>query len=239
MGTRNVLSRCRPLQAASDVPCGISLSVLHERVIHGDAQALDELAERLLPALCRWLRRRFVHAAEDVLVDASEDAIVEYASRPTRFDSERGVPLEKYLYAAAWRNAVNSLQREARRRAREARYATGHAGGERRPARERSAIDADVWKRLLAGVTKSSERAPFLLWLNGERRTKVLAAALGCRDLSPSDQRREVKRLKDRVMKRLNRLRTPALPWTAGGRGRTPVAGAEYTHRGICEDGGE
>jgi hypothetical protein len=49
------------------------------------------------------------------------------------------------------------------------------------------------------------ERIALEMWLEGERNTAPLAVALGLAHLSPSNQRREVKRFKDRLRKRLER----------------------------------
>lgn len=48
-----------------------------------------------------------------------------------------------------------------------------------------------------------------MAWLSGERRTGVLAKLLGVEELSGNDQNqnREVKRFKDRLLKRIRRFR--------------------------------
>ena len=50
------------------------------------------------------------------------------------------------------------------------------------------------------------EREALFRWLNGESGTTPLAQALGISALSESQQRREVKRFKDRILKRIARL---------------------------------
>ena len=59
---------------------------------------------------------------------------------------------------------------------------------------------------MLSVVHDGSERKAFIQWLDGERSTAALAVTLKLSHLSQSEQRREVKRFKDRILKRLSRL---------------------------------
>jgi hypothetical protein len=72
------------------------LSQLHEGVIAGEPGALDELASRVLRDVPPRLRRRFPLASADIVTDAVEDAILEYAANPSRFDPSRGVDLRHF-----------------------------------------------------------------------------------------------------------------------------------------------
>jgi hypothetical protein len=180
---------------------------IHERILQGSPEALEDLAGRLLPVLCGHLRNRFRRAPEEFLVDAVEDAILEYAMHAHRFDVSRGTPLDRFLYHAAWRNVVNLLQAESKRKAREARYSAEAIrlkpdDGEPDTLHQ-NATDRGV--RVLVQVAGKTERSAFLLWLRGERRTEILARALGLSHLEPQDQRGAVKRFKDRLVKRLLR----------------------------------
>jgi hypothetical protein len=148
-----------------------------------------------------------------MLNDAAEDAILEYGRSPARFDALRGVRLDRFLYMAAWRNAVNLLNTERRRQAREKTYAEAApiahtaldfqqgAGSARRERFVRTGVTA-----LLETAVTDGERAALRLFLvQGERGTAPLAKALGLNDLPTSEQRCEVKRFKDRVLKRIRR----------------------------------
>ena len=57
---------------------------------------------------------------------------------------------------------------------------------------------------LKQGMT-SEERAVFSLMLDGERSTEVAAATMNIGHLAPAEQAREVKRVKDRIKKRIQR----------------------------------
>ncbi|MEP6592523.1 MAG: hypothetical protein ABJC51_02460, partial [Acidobacteriota bacterium] len=96
---------------------------LHERVLRGERMAPAEAAERFLAPLQRALCRRFPRAPDDAVNDAVEDAILDYVARPHQFDPARRVPLDRFLYIAAWRNVANLIQADQRRRIRETRYA--------------------------------------------------------------------------------------------------------------------
>jgi RNA polymerase sigma-70 factor, ECF subfamily len=179
---------------------------LHDRIILGDRQALEELAEHLLPTLRYMVRRAFSRGSWDLITDAVEDAIVDYGLHPTSFDPSRGVSLDRYLYQASWRNMANLLNRETRRRTREQRYSEFAAVQQAPETFTADSAHGDATRRILEVAVGRAERKALHCWLKGERRTLVLAAALGLGGLSILQQRREVKRFKDRVLKRLGRL---------------------------------
>lgn len=185
---------------------GDTLSSLHERLILGDAFATEEIASLLLPRLCRLLHHRFIGTAEDIVADAVEDALVRYFMCPHEFDKKRNVPLDRFLYKAAWRNVVDLLRAEARRKTRERKYAEWIAAECRLARRARSEEIIRIDRALRALLVDTDERNAIRAWINGERRTPALAAALRICDRSPLEQTREVKRFKDRVTKRLARL---------------------------------
>lgn len=184
---------------------------LHLAVIDGDSAALEELAARVLLTLRRSLVRQFHAVPIDLINDGIEDAIIEYAARPFRFDESFGLSLEVYLRWAARRNVANFLKAEVRRRRREVEYATELAA---RAVQLQTAPDKLAGSR---GATSSFrqevvalgeseyEQAALSTWLSGERRTAPLAALLGIADLPVAEQRRHVKRFKDRYSKRIIR----------------------------------
>lgn len=184
-----------------------SIAALHEHVLNGSAAAVETITQRLLSMLCQELRRSFPRTPGDIRAEAAEDAILEYLRNPHRFDVSRGVPLERFLFRAAWRNAVNLVRSEKTRSAREARYAA-LVPVHREPAAEIDAFHSHVaqhWGRLLDKTIEKRHRGAVLLWLRGERRTAILASALGWASLPAVEQRRQIKRLKDRLRKRIRR----------------------------------
>lgn len=189
---------------------GGALTDPHDSIVHKDRAAWEALARRALPVLHRQLRSAFRGADDDVLWDAAEDAFMDYARSPQKqnFDPSSVESLDRFLYRAAWRNVANSLRNDVRRRRREARYA-GEAAPQKTPGTltERSVrIGAEMTRRILAGSLDNTERGALGLWLHGERRTEPLAQALGAGTLPVRQQRREVKRFKDRSRSRICRL---------------------------------
>lgn len=183
---------------------------LHERAVRGDRLAVDQLATQLLSALQRRLRRRFPRAPDDSIVNAVEDALLDYAARPARFDPSRGVPLEAYILRASTCNLVDDLRAEHRRRARESRYASSVLFDSRSPGLrefepryDQQTLDTEL--DFSAMAANDSEASALRLWLGGEKRWPRLAEALGARELPPDQQRAEVKRFKDRILSRLRR----------------------------------
>ena len=176
---------------------------LHKRAVSGDTAALEELARHVLKPLTHRLHAAYRRAPADLIWDACVDAILEYGSHPDRFDATRGVPLDRFIQGAAARNLANLLEADARRRERETQFS-------------RQRLDLISWPTLGAGdegtrfrrrilaLADGSERKALVAWLNGER-TPQVAAALGLSHLPEADQRREVKRFKDRFLRRVSR----------------------------------
>ena len=142
-------------------------------------------------------------------MDAVEDALVDYALSPERFNSSYGLSVERYLFNAAWRNVVDASKSGTRRRAREERFtqtACLHVDG------AGPGIDEMEDKRLerilssAVATLSDAERHAVRCWLRGAD-TVSIANALGVGDLPVAERRHEVKRLKDRVIKRCKRTR--------------------------------
>jgi RNA polymerase sigma-70 factor (ECF subfamily) len=148
----------------------------------------------------------------DVLPDATAD-IPEQPTTPdapfAQSDETAGRPSR--------RNLLDRLDAERRRRERESEYAS-HALLEKWSS-EIDDIDVkhdlhvfeEEFRRSRWTANEAEERA-FRLWLEGERQTQAFADALGLGDLPPEEQQREVKRFKDRLIKRLRRLWRPRRP---------------------------
>jgi CheY-like chemotaxis protein len=188
----------------ADVPA------LHERLCGGDGMAVAPLAAALLPELERRLRRRFPHGDGHLLAEAAEDAFLDYVRRPARFDPGRGVALEEYLFEVACRDVVDRQRSEGRRRVGETEYARVVFDQPIRAGVEHFEIrhDLEVLLSTLADegvVAGQTERRALRLLMEGERSPEVWARVLGVAGRPAEEQRREVKRLKDRLLRRLRR----------------------------------
>src|SRR5262249_45114869 len=127
-----------------------------------------------------------------------------------------------YLRMAARGDVLNALQKVRRRANRQTSLDAVELHGVARNVTTEGTHDpADIVTRgseappgLLAAADAAfspRERAVVELMLDGERRTPVYARLLELEHLSIADQAREVKRVKDRLDKRLRRL-APRVP---------------------------
>jgi hypothetical protein len=191
-------------------PTATEIAVLHERILIGHPEAVEALIERLLPILTALVQRSFPRASEDLVVDGVEDALLEYAKAPQKFDRSRGVPLLVFLRLAAVRNVSNLVRGDSRRRALERKLAEqAQPAGWTMPLDQSDSSDdglTDSIQAVLATSTDPEEQAVVALWLKGERRADPLGRALGIGHLPIDEQRRDLKRLKDRLRNRIKRF---------------------------------
>lgn len=180
----------------------------HQRLLQGDRDVVDTAFRHLLPLLLTAVRRAFSRTDPALVADAVEDALMEYARQPERFQPSRGVPLTAFLRLAALRNASNLVRGESRRLARERRLVgdpTSPLAGQLQTASVYH-VQSAALETALAQAVRPDERVAVALWLAGERRTTIVATALGAGGLPLIDQRRAVKQLKERIRRRLERL---------------------------------
>jgi len=89
--------------------------MLVQRLVDGDPTAPADLAHIFLEHLIKGLRERnSVRVADEVCVEAAEDAVIALAKTPASFDSERGLSLAAYLRMSAQGDLRNILQRKKR-----------------------------------------------------------------------------------------------------------------------------
>jgi RNA polymerase sigma-70 factor (ECF subfamily) len=180
---------------------------IHQRLLSGDPTATAELAETVGSVVFEKLQRKYPRQDPEMVRDAAWDAVRGYMGQPAKFDpSKRG--LVGYLVMAAERDLLNALAKARRRRENlvdlvELVDVGGKKGQEQIEAR----MDADrIRPELERLFTDRADRAALEMMLEGERSTAAFVEVLGLGDLRPEDQRREVKRCKDRVKKALERL---------------------------------
>jgi RNA polymerase sigma-70 factor (ECF subfamily) len=188
------------------------LLVLHKRLLEGDRVASEELAGLVLERLVSDLGRKFPHTDSHVICDGVTDAVLDYCARPVSFDSSRGVPLDRFLAKAAWRNIANLLRSERRRKAREDKSVEyfeqkvvelqPSAGN---PLQNEALAQQDQVAELMQTLENPVDKKVFELRMLGERRTEEFARVMGISHLPLVEQRSEVKRAKDRIEKLLKR----------------------------------
>jgi RNA polymerase sigma-70 factor (ECF subfamily) len=179
---------------------------LHARVLVRHPGALDCLDLVFLKALPQRLARAFPRVPWDFTVDAATDACLEYGANPARFDTSRGSLID-YVYLIARRNLANRLRAESARKARETRYASEQPCYFS-PDISSGRSDICLWEAVSAVIIDSRERRAMEQWLDAAS-DDAIAEALGVGHLAPEDRRREIRRFKDRLLKRLSRYFRP------------------------------
>ncbi|MBF6613647.1 MAG: hypothetical protein IVW55_11015 [Chloroflexi bacterium] len=185
---------------------------LHLRLIAGDKTAPDECVVRWLPELIQRLTYRNPSVAardEQLIAAAAIDALFDYTLDPQKYDPERS-SLGYYLFNAAQKDLLNALAREKT----QSRQANSiHLVEFSLPDRNNmendtiKKVDAEALMDLvMEEITDPLDRRMLALMLQGERATSAYAAALGIQDRPEHYQKVVVKRHKDRISKRLERL---------------------------------
>lgn len=174
------------------------------------ADLVDVLLEPLVEELswsCRCLNGHLNRRSDEHFIrDSVTDAFLDLRKNPEKYDASRGVPLDRYLAAAARRN-VSDLQRKERRiKCREQR-----AGRKKLAAnvaldpaaaniiQEANESQEQKVRDFLAQMEKPQDAEILVLMVQGVRATASYAHILEIENLPLEQQRREVKRNKDRL----------------------------------------
>jgi DNA-directed RNA polymerase specialized sigma24 family protein len=190
---------------------------LYRRLCEGDPIAPSELCILFLEPLIAWLSERHRGHDEHLVQEAAGEALMQLIKKPRIYDSARG-SLTVFLRLSAWRDLLNLLRREGRHQKHREAWSSveddpdgGNTTGEADdPAR--LAESAELRETVCAWVDTCSadwsgpEREVLRLLMAGERRLEAYAAAVGVTGRPPGEQRRSVKQVKDRVVKRLQRM---------------------------------
>jgi len=198
------------------VPSPEQLAELHQLLLAGDATAPAMLAEAVLDELTRRVESHSRRTRDPQLVaDAVVDAVMDFVKAPERFDpSQMGIL--SFLEMAARRNLSNALVSLRRQNMRILQAGAVALEESARNEKERRPLDAlsrrERTRRMLDAIdaeqSKSfspEEVAVLRLIADGERATDRYAEVLGLSDKPVVEQRRIVKQVKDRLMKRLKR----------------------------------
>ena len=198
---------------------------LHERLLAGDVTAPNEVAERYLEALVARLQRaRRDVTDEQAIMTAAIDAVLNYTRRPQQYEPQRGT-LQSYLYMAAKGDLGNALRSEARHTkhafsmdaslsgAVEVALVAGNDSVEDQVLERLETYlpeglsRAEALQRIAEAFPDPVDRRLLILCVEGERHTAAFAKLLGISTLLELEQRRRVKQSKDRIDKRMKRLR--------------------------------
>lgn len=188
----------------------------HERVLAGDPVAFSQLCDWLYAGLVRstGLRARNHYAYVDpaLVEEAVGQALLAYNDQPGAYDPER-MPLQAYLAMSAYNDYRNLSSKERRHSARRANI-TGEDDTELEIADGKQDLEALItrisvqewWPHVRDALNDPHDMQLLVLLVNGVRSTESYARVLGLGELPQDEQAREVKRVKDRIAKRLRRL---------------------------------
>lgn len=192
------------MKPSCEWPDGDEEQQLLTRLTTGIPTAREEIAVRYLPLLMQFLASTFPRDAADLCDDAADRALIDFLSAPARFDPTRG-GLGAYLRMAARGDLANL--REQERRARRGIALNSVA----EPADHRNQICEDELTlnhpRLVAerAAFNAEEQTAYELLTEDVSDTATFAQRLNFDHLPWEEQVVAVKRVKDRVKKRLVR----------------------------------
>lgn len=182
---------------------------LVERLVAGDPSAASDFCVAHLDAIVEQLRRSYPTTHEHALSEAAEDALLAFVKNPQAFDPMKGT-VAGYLRMAAKADLINIQKKEARHHRDRAAADCVEDAPDQRNDLEYEADSPSFADPGLAAVIADFtevERRFFDLMRDGEKRTPVLAVVLGLADTPTADQTAEVKKMRDRLIKRLQRGR--------------------------------
>ncbi|HEV7214509.1 MAG TPA: hypothetical protein VGP33_05235 [Chloroflexota bacterium] len=193
---------------------------LYQRLRAGDPLAPSDLCVAYLDTLAAWLMACHPNVHPNDCETAAADALLSLIKNPASYKPElRG--LRGYLQMAATGDLRNALDRTRRQSGRNVSLEVVELSSEAGKLAQEDADPADIVARregeapmavglptlpdaVKAAFNREEQAVRRLMWL-GERSTAKYAAALNILDQPVEEQRLEVKRVKDRVKKRLQR----------------------------------
>lgn len=194
---------------------------LYERLVTNDPTAPSDLAVRYLDRLSDWLISHNSQVPKDICETAAEDAILALVKNPGTYNPSKQ-SLEVYLRMSAQGDLKNLLRAERRHSDRRADWdAVEHSLVVGKYIQDRENDPALLFEReselregheLPEAVTEgltAAEVNVLELMRQAERKTAAYAVALGIQDRPLDEQRRDVKRVKDKLKKRLERAGKP------------------------------
>jgi hypothetical protein len=207
------------MAASENWPSSEIADDIYARLCEEDPVAPADLAESYFEPLTLALIRNNANVDPHLCYQAAGDALLELIKNPRSYDRNRGA-LDVYLRMSSQGDLRNLLEKESRHRLRRADLEAVELSSQGRNVWQEEAsnpeviverqMDAESAKArttaITAKVSLSPEEAQVLtLMRQGERKTVEFARVLGISDWPADQQRREVKRAKDRINRRLER----------------------------------
>jgi DNA-directed RNA polymerase specialized sigma24 family protein len=193
-------------------------SDIYQRIITRDPIAFPQLCEEALPHLVNTLKRENPQVDDHLVETVVHDLLMSFDAHPQVYDHSKAT-LFTYFRMAARDDLKNALDKQQRREQRLIEL-DQHSVELNASSRyiEQEYFDVADWlkeftdrspKDVIAELLKEFdpvEQRALQLMLEGVRDTAQYAEILDIADLDNASQTREVKRLKDRIKKRIQRF---------------------------------
>jgi DNA-directed RNA polymerase specialized sigma24 family protein len=193
--------------SSPDWPDAATCANLHRRLAAGDPTATADFAAALLDPLVAYLWAGHPGTDDHLFYDAAIEALLSVMRNPAVYHPERA-ELPAFLRMAAKGDLLNLLAKERRHQDRrepaDCVELEAVAGNSPPEDDDLPSFDAPQFAPVIAALSEADRRVLDLMRA-GERRTEAFAAVLGVTGLSAGEQQREVKRVKERIFKRLKR----------------------------------
>lgn len=189
----------------------------HQQILNETSPtAFAQLSELALPHLIEFLQHEFRQVEVHLHETAAIDSLLTYHHAPEKYDPEK-LTLFAYLRMSARHDLLNALDHNKRQRRPLLDIEEPGIQAQLVAEGETEAFVIEDWLdssnstkqtmlRNFETELNETDRQLFLLMLNGVRETEPYAAIMELNLLPIAEQRREVKRAKDRLTKRLTRF---------------------------------
>jgi RNA polymerase sigma-70 factor (ECF subfamily) len=200
-----------------DEPSRETFDRFHQRILDDEITAFAELCEVALPYLVVYLRRSFPQVETHLHETIAIDCLLEYKQKPQNYDPAKA-SLVTYLKMAARKDLLNAIDKEKRRQGHLYSYEEyilqdPNLDEDRQdvPAsfnewlQENTSLSLSELLDDLNNFLDGNEKQVLLLMLDGIRETDRYAEVMQLERLDSESRRAEVKRAKDRLLKKLRR----------------------------------
>ncbi len=177
--------------------------ILHQAVLAGDKVAQSLVAEVYMEYVKRVLKSLRPEVDDELLTDATTDAIMNYVRHPERFDPSKR-SLASYLVMSAKGDLLNELEKRNNRRRREIL----DYDGELKPNGRNDPIegnDTELWDEIRRNFSARDFTAVRMI-LGGVKSYAEYARIWNIDSSDPLEMRREVKRRKTQIKRKLARI---------------------------------
>ncbi len=182
---------------------------IHDRLLAGDETASSDLVLNIGPKVENIVASKHSNWRDTYeLHDAVVDALFDHIRHPRKFDPARSTFLG-FLTMAADRNLRDRMP-AASRRIKSLESLDDHVELSVPPPNvymkgEEETLKGNASHKPTSFKMDEKEMRVYQLMMSGERSTQVFAEAIGLKGLPKEELRKEVKRFKDRLKKRIER----------------------------------